>query len=410
MFIVTFLCIRGLLTIAFKKSLELSDDNQSLYDVPKIYSFIGAGLFIVGIFLDIIKLSTDVYFIVLGIYAIVTLLIISTQIVVQRKHIIDQREQAQPIYEILQSLVDKKGAGLDYNNIPFKLKHKYGKVQEIDVTIEPTNFNAKNLELYTQQLNAFLPTFNWTYELHLEERHITFIGHDKPPDMARWPGSWLHHFRYMPVGISGDGEIAWKYDSVPKSKMSHSQYKDEHGNFIKLDDSLPTQPQGLVCGAPLSLETIIPTTTGYKSMQDIQVGDYVFGINNTPTKVISTLNAHMSSILYEITFKSNNDVIKIKADDIHRWVVKKDKKVIKHTNELQIGDIIFGLNENYIVKNIQIIPNEDVRCILISDQNHMFLITDKKENWNGGNEYIGNAIYTMNTGGGKSIWVEQEIE
>ena len=36
----------------------------------------------------------------------------------------------------------------------------------------------------------------------------------------------------------------------------------------------------------IGLDTIIPTTKGYKTMETIEVGDEVFGFNNKPVKVV----------------------------------------------------------------------------------------------------------------------------
>ena len=83
----------------------------------------------------------------------------------------------------------------------------------------------------------------------LEERYLTLIGYDKPPTMARWPGSWLRHFRFMPLGLSGKGEIAYQPDSVPKNEYGRSHFMDESGKPLEADRSLPTQPQVLCCGA-----------------------------------------------------------------------------------------------------------------------------------------------------------------
>ena len=43
-------------------------------------------------------------------------------------------------------------------------------------------------------------------------------------------------------------------------------------------------------GKALALDTKVFTPNGYKLMRDIQVGDYVFGKNGKPTKVIATYN------------------------------------------------------------------------------------------------------------------------
>jgi len=52
----------------------------------------------------------------------------------------------------------------------------------------------------------------------------------------------------------------------------------------------------------LSLDTIIPTPDGDKTMEDIQIGDYVFDNYGVPVKVINTSPIFTNHDCYEITF------------------------------------------------------------------------------------------------------------
>ena len=67
----------------------------------------------------------------------------------------------------------------------------------------------------------------------------------------------------------------------------------------------------------------------------------------------------------------------------------------------------------YAIRNKIEVEKQPVQCILVDSNEHLFLITDEEHmssEWNGGNSYLYEAIYTRNTGGGKAIWVEQEID
>lgn len=418
MFILIYFLVVALSQFITNKLLGISDDNEDSYSYNKKDSLILIILFIIGIILQILTkyIKTiskyTIWFLLLYTLSILVVMLVFSTI---KKHRVEkQREEISQVYEILQRMVDRKNEGLDFNNVPFKLGYKYGNINKIDVVVEPTSFDEKILSMILQQLNAFLPTFTWGYELHLEERYMTFIGHDKPPNLARWPGSWLRHFRFMPVGISGKGEVAWQPDSVPKNRMGHSQYLDEKGNPIPTDTSLPKQPQGLVAGAPLSLNTIIPTTAGYETIMTIKPGDFVFDLNNKPTKVISKSELFFNRMIYKLTFMHDCDKIILYTDEIHNFPVKNnDKYIEKQTKDLEINkDIVLGnYNINYrLVDKVLTDSNEPVQCILTDSDNHLFLVTDKKQPfWQGGNKYLFDAIYTRNTGGGKAIWIEQEI-
>lgn len=252
MFILIYFIVVAVSQFATNKLLKIDDDNEASYSYSKRDSIILVILLAVGIVLQILLpkidfLSKHYWWICLA-YLVCSLIIMLIFITIKKSKIEKQREEIQQVYEILQKMVDKKNEGLDFNNVPFSMGYKYGKINKIDVVVEPTSFDEKILNVILQQLNAFLPTFTWTYELHLEERYMTFIGNDKPPTMARWPGSWLRPLKAFPMGISGNGEICWQPDSVNKKSLGRSLYLDEKGNPIKEDLSLSKAPQGLVAG------------------------------------------------------------------------------------------------------------------------------------------------------------------
>ena len=252
MFILIYFIIVALSQFAANKLLGISDDNEDSYSYSKKDSIILVILLLVGVVLQIllpkIEFLSKYYWWVCLSYFVVSLILMLIFITIKKSKIEKQREEIKQVYEILQKMVDKKNEGLDFNNVPFSLSYKYNNINKINVIVEPTSFDEKILDVILKQLNAFLPTFTWTYELHLEERYMTFIGNDKPPTVARWPGSWLRPLKTFPMGISGNGELCWQPDSVNKNSLGRSLYLDEKGNPIKEDLSLSKAPQGLVAG------------------------------------------------------------------------------------------------------------------------------------------------------------------
>lgn len=164
----------------------------------------------------------------------------------------------------------------------------------------------------------------------------------------------------------------------------------------------------LIAGGPLSLNTIIPTTKGYKTMATIEVGDEVFDINNKPTAVVKVENINFNPTkVYKLVFNRKDETISIISDNIHRFPkIIDDRIYLSTTEELQIGDIIIDsskyYNKDYIgwkLVNKFIIESEPVRCIAVNSEFHLFLITDKmNKNWKGGNSYPYKSILTKNTG------------
>jgi hypothetical protein len=67
----------------------------------------------------------------------------------------------------------------------------------------------------------------------------------------------------------------------------------------------------------LPLDTPILTTTGFKNMGSLQIGDLVFDQNGFPTKVTHVSEIHYNPC-YELKFDDGKSII---ADQDHRWVI-----------------------------------------------------------------------------------------
>lgn len=394
-------------------TMNVTTDNEENFNYSTSDSLLLVGMLLVAVILQILNsLFINYAMWVMLVYLVTCMGITLTMTALRKQRIEKTREEITQIYEILHSLVDKKGKGVDFNNVPFTLEHKYNTINRIDVTVDPVSFDDKYLPEYLNQLNNFLSTYTWNYELHLEERKVSFIGYDKPPTVARWKGNWLRPTRFFSLGITGKGEFGWLPDKVDKKKLGKSQFLDEMGNPLPADMELPTAPQGLVCGAPLGLDTIIPTTKGYKTMGTIQVGDYVFDRNNTPTKVVDVLDIHLANKMYLLTFVNDKGKkIKIKSDEIHRFPTYINSNTTEPINGefLLEGDVIIGNNYVYTLESKEEIQQEDVRCITVESPEHIFLICDKKRLFFGGKKYPYDAVFTYNTGGGKSVAVQNII-
>ena len=230
-------------------TMNVTTDNEENFNYSKQDSLLLIGLLLVAIILQIVNKLIIEYavWVMLG-YLVLSMSITLTLTALRKQRIEKTREEITQIYEILHNLVDKKGKGVDFNNVPFSLEHKYGAINQINVTVDPMTFDDKQLPILLEQLNNFLPTFTWNYELHLEERLVEFIGYDKPPNECRWAGSWLRPKGFFTLGITGLGEVGWRPFSVDKKKMGKSQYLDDMGNPYPADLSIPSAPQYLIAG------------------------------------------------------------------------------------------------------------------------------------------------------------------
>lgn len=77
-----------------------------------------------------------------------------------------------------------------------------------------------------------------------------------------------------------------------------------------------TQP--LQMGKALSGDTPILTSEGFKSMEEIKMGDHVYTENGTLTKVLGKTDCLMDREVYDVTFDNGETII---ADSEHLWNV-----------------------------------------------------------------------------------------
>ena len=69
-------------------------------------------------------------------------------------------------------------------------------------------------------------------------------------------------------------------------------------------------------GKALSLDTIIPTDKGFKTIKDIQIGDYVFDGKGKKVRVLNKSQKWISRPCFKVVFKNNVEII---VDEEHEW-------------------------------------------------------------------------------------------
>ena len=98
---------------------------------------------------------------------------------------------------------------------------------------------------------------------------------------------------------------------------------------------------GRSSGKALSLDTKIPTLTGFKTMGDLQVGDYVLDENGNPTKITYVSDVFYNHKCYEVIFEDGERII---ADADHLWNVKVSDS---NNTDCQLKNT-FEMSGNYI--------------------------------------------------------------
>ena len=81
-------------------------------------------------------------------------------------------------------------------------------------------------------------------------------------------------------------------------------------------------------GKALALDTEIPTPSGFRLMKDLKAGDYVFGSDGKPCKIVATTDVMTDRPCYEVEFSTGEVIV---ADACHQWVTdsRRDRDRLK---------------------------------------------------------------------------------
>lgn len=160
---------------------------------------------------------------------------------------------------------------------------------------------------------------------------------------------------------------------------------DQNGNLVRKHLSLGTDNKiyigesgqnssgGMAC---FTGETLVYTNSGYKAIQNIELGDKVYSFNleqlEYEFKEVDKLINHMTDEIYEITL-NNNEIIR--TTWCHPFeVLNKEKTLVK---DLEIGDQLITKDDKvyYITKIEKLNKQEVVYEIRVKD-NYNYFITN----------------------------------
>ena len=92
--------------------------------------------------------------------------------------------------------------------------------------------------------------------------------------------------------------------------------------WVELPDDLVARLEGKA----LALDTPVPTPSGWRTMADLEIGDYVFHESGQPIQVIDATDAMLDRPCYEVIFSDGQRIV---ADASHQWVTV-DKNGRRH--------------------------------------------------------------------------------
>lgn len=178
-------------------------------------------------------------------------------------------------------------------------------------------------------------------------------------DTKAWKAEWWSAKKHLPKGIiSGESvpEILKKKDSevigsYPFSKMQEMTFGIRQGEFI-----LFTAPEKI--GKALSIDTRLPTPTGWTTVGELKVGDKLYGRNGAPTTV-TYITPLQFNPMYKITFQDGSSV---KCDGVHRWTVRflNGKETLVDTNYMvKQGCVDEGSKAKFMIPCVKPVVNEE---------------------------------------------------
>lgn len=144
---------------------------------------------------------------------------------------------------------------------------------------------------------------------------------------------------------------------------------------------------------PLCLNTPIATKNGWKTIKEIEIGDYVYNPQGQAVEVVKKSPIYYNQNCYKIHFSSGESII---SDEMHCWCVNVNEKKnqILETHQLyrefqndctlyidsskvpegyQITPGNSPINGKHIIVKIEKIKSTPVACITVDDDSHLFV-------------------------------------
>lgn len=168
----------------------------------------------------------------------------------REKSIQRKQEQICKIYQALSDILGKvERENIDFTKTPFTYSETDGTVSKIiiDTSNSDIKCNEATVTLAQYSINKFFPELQWLSKIDYPKRTLEFNGLPKPPYVAYFPGSDYRPASFIPLGLSGEGEICWNMGG-PKD-IGHSSFINEKTNEIVDSVDMPSAPQCLTLGS-----------------------------------------------------------------------------------------------------------------------------------------------------------------
>jgi replicative DNA helicase len=137
-------------------------------------------------------------------------------------------------------------------------------------------------------------------------------------------------------------------------------------------------------GKALALDTPLPTPTGWTTMGEVQIGDFLVGAEGLPTRVVAATEIMLGRPCFEVEFSDGTIIV---ADAEHQWPTESG---IRTTAQLRSGSdrlmpatlptrapgatalLALGVH----VAWVRAVDSVQVRCVQVDNESHLYLAGD----------------------------------
>lgn len=195
------------------------------------------------------------------------------------------------------------------------------------------------------------------------------------------------------------GAVARKFSDAQRLEVwrnNPAKWAEDHGLFMwskqrEVSQSVVDHQKTLVVtgngvGKANRVVETVPTPTGWTTIGELRVGDYVLDEHGKPTKVVAK-SPVWNIPLVKVVFNDGAEVI---CPEAHEWAVIRsadflvygktswDDTVVVETRDLHIGDCIpkaNGEEGHWCVIAIRDVPTEPTQCIEVDSPRHLYQVS-----------------------------------
>lgn len=133
-------------------------------------------------------------------------------------------------------------------------------------------------------------------------------------------------------------------------------------------------------GKALKLDTPLPTPTGWTTMGDVSIGDYLLGADGKPTRVVAATDVMLNRPCFEVEFSDGTVIV---ADAEHQWptlrgivttsMLKIEKDIVSAVGARQLVGTGTTSSREFGITDVRPISSVPVRCVEVDNEDHLYL-------------------------------------